>query len=75
MTALLKIQTREPKKVLVDSAKVLARMEKLRLQMRDAENEIRMLCREYDRANNMWGCQAHHLRRACEEQGLLSKHL
>lgn len=57
--------------VLKEAAKALRKHDKLKQDMREAEEALRALCREYDVAAGVWGFQPHHLRRACEARGLL----
>ena len=57
--------------VLRDAAKAIKRLEKLRNDLREAETDVRNLCREYDLVMRVWGFQPHHLRRACEARGLI----
>lgn len=57
--------------VLKEAAKALKKHDKLKQEMREAEDTLRALCREYDVAAGVWGFQPHHLRRACEARGLL----
>lgn len=64
---------RERRKVLSDAAKALLRAEKLKRQLREAEDAVRTHCRIYDEVSGMRGCQPYHLRHACEDHGLLPK--
>lgn len=57
--------------ILQDAAQELARNEKMRKALRDSDNRLRGLCRQYDRTSGTWGIQTQHLRRACEARGLL----
>jgi hypothetical protein len=38
-----------------------------------AEDHVQKLCRDYDIAAGIWGCQSYHLRRACEEYGVMER--
>lgn len=57
--------------ILQDAAAELARNERMRAALRDSDDRLRRICRQYDQAAGVWGFQPHHLRRACEAQGLL----
>ncbi len=57
--------------LLEQAAEALREHERLRLALRDSDNRLRVLCRQYGEATRVWGFQPHHLRRACEARGLL----
>ena len=48
------------------AAKAFNRIDKLKTEQRQLEDEIRKLCREYDIAMRVWGWQPHHMRQAIE---------
>lgn len=52
--------------ILKEAARVLARQEKLRKEMRETEQRVRELCLEYGAAERCWGVAPHHLRQAVE---------
>lgn len=57
--------------ILRDAADELTRNERMRKALRDSDERLRRICRQYDRAAGVWGFQPHHLRRACEARGML----
>lgn len=59
--------------VLKEAAKALNKMEKLKQDMRQTEEEVRTLCRRYDSVSGLRGCQSYHLRMACQEHGLIKR--
>lgn len=46
------------------AAKAFNRLDKLKIEQRQLEDEIRKLCREYDIAARVWNWQPHHMRQA-----------
>lgn len=56
--------------VLKEAAKALELQDQLRRQMRDNENIILKLCRDYDKASGCMLTQPHHLGMACRARGL-----
>lgn len=59
--------------ILMDAAAALQAQDLLKKMLRENEQHLRKLCREYDKAANVWGFQVHHLRRACEARGLIKQ--
>ena len=57
--------------VLREAAEALAQLDAAKLAHKAAEDRVRSLCRKYDVAAGVWGFQPHHLRRACEEHGVM----
>lgn len=57
--------------VLIEAAFALAKHEKLRKELRDSENHLRKLCRQYDDAAGTRGFAPHHLAQACKARGLM----
>lgn len=57
--------------LLQQAAEALREADRLRDAVRDSDNRLRALCRQYGQATRVWGFQPHHLRRACEARGLL----
>ena len=57
--------------VLKDAAQELARNERMRLALRNSDNRLRTLCRQYDLAAGTRGFAPHHLAQACKARGLL----
>lgn len=57
--------------ILEDAAQELARNERMRLALRDSDNRLRALCRQFDAASGTRGIQPYHLRHACEARGML----
>lgn len=58
--------------ILQDAAAALAEHDRLYGAMRDLDERITALCREYGDCTRRWGYAPHHLRRAVEARGLLS---
>ena len=46
------------------AAKAFNRLDKLKIEQRQLEDEIRKLCREYDIAMRVWNWQPHMMRQA-----------
>lgn len=46
------------------ATKAFNRLDKLKIEQRQLEDEIRKLCREYDIAARVWNWQPHHMRQA-----------
>ncbi len=57
--------------VLIEAAFALERHERLRKEMRDSEERLRKLCRQYDQAAGTRGFAPHHLAQACKARGLI----
>lgn len=57
--------------ILRDAAEALREHERLRQAMRDSDNRLRVLCRQYDLAAGTRGFAPHHLAQACKARGLL----
>lgn len=57
--------------VLIEATFALAKHEKLRKELRDSENHLRKLCRQYDDAAGTRGFAPHHLAQACKARGLM----
>ena len=57
--------------ILQDAAETLREHERLRQAMRDSDNRLRVLCRQYDLAAGTRGFAPHHLAQACKARGLL----
>ena len=57
--------------ILQDAAEALREHERLRQAMRDSDNRLRVLCRQYDLAAGTRGFAPHHLAQACKARGLL----
>lgn len=58
--------------ILQDAAAALAEHDRLYGALRDLDERITALCREYGDCTRRWGYAPHHLRRAVEARGLLS---
>jgi len=63
---------RQERDILQDAATALAEHDRLYGAMRDLDERIGALCREYGDCTRRWGYAPHHLRRAVEARGLLS---
>lgn len=57
--------------VLKRAADALQRHDEALAAFREAETQVKALCRAYDLAAGVWGFQPHHLRNACKARGLL----
>ena len=57
--------------VLKQAAKAIRKHEKLKQDIREAEEAIRLLCRAFDAASGCSGMPPYKLRLACEIRGLL----
>lgn len=57
--------------ILREAAIALRRQDMARKALKDAEDDLRKLCRQYDLAAGVWGFQPHHLRNACQARGIL----
>jgi hypothetical protein len=58
--------------ILQDAAAAIAEHDRLYSAMRDLDERIAALCREFGDATRRWGYAPLHLRRAVEARGLLS---
>lgn len=58
--------------ILQDAATAMAEHDRLYTALRDLDERITALCREYGDCTRRWGYAPHHLRRAVEARGLLS---
>jgi hypothetical protein len=58
--------------ILQDAAAAIAEHDRHYSAMRDLDERITALCREYGDCTRRWGYAPHHLRRAVEARGLLS---
>ena len=58
--------------ILQDAATAMAEHDRLYSALRDLDERIGALCREYGNCTRRWGYAPHHLRRAVEARGLLS---
>lgn len=57
--------------ILIEAAFALNKHEALRKQMRESEDRLRKLCRQYDDAAGTRGFAPHHLAQACKARGLI----
>ena len=57
--------------ILQDAAEALQEHERLRAALRDSDNRLRVLCRQYGQAAGVWGFAPHHLAQACRARGLI----
>jgi len=53
------------------AAEALQEQERLRMEQRRLDAELRALCRQFDAAAGTTGCSPDHLRRACSTRGLI----
>jgi hypothetical protein len=58
--------------ILQDAAAAIAEHDRLHSALRDLDERITSLCREFGDATRRWGYAPQHLRRAVEARGLLS---
>lgn len=65
------VSPRTERDILQDAAAAFAEHDKLHRAMRDLDERIASLCREYGDATRRWGYAPYHLRRAVEARGLL----
>ena len=65
------LENNKETEVLIEAAFALARHEKLRKELRDSEEHLRKLCRQYDDAAGTRGFAPHHLAQACKARGLM----
>ena len=65
--------TNEQRELMERTAKVLEEQNRIRIMLRTNEQELRVLCREYDKAFGVWGSAPHHLRIVAENYGLLDR--
>jgi len=57
--------------ILSEAAEALREADRLRAALRDSDNRLRALCRQYGQAAGVWGFAPHHLAQACKARGLL----
>ena len=57
--------------ILKDAALALLEHDKRRLAVKESDETLRVLCRQWGEAAGLWGVSPDHLRRACETRGLL----
>lgn len=57
--------------ILAMAAEALQAQERLRMEQRRLDVELRALCRQFDAAAGTKGCSPDHLRRACSIRGLI----
>jgi len=62
-------RTEAENEVLKEAAKALELQDKLRQQLRENENRLFILCRDYDKASGSILIQPHHLAMACRARG------
>ena len=65
--------TNQIREVLQEAAPVFSRYDKARNEMREAELELRLLCRKYDVVSGCRGIRIESLRIAVEAQGITQK--
>jgi hypothetical protein len=65
--------TSEQREIMDRATIALAEQDRIRALVRTNEQELRMLCREYDKAFGLWGSAPHHLRIVAENHGLLDR--
>lgn len=65
------ISPRLERDILQDAAAAIAEHDRLYGALRDLDERIGTLCREYGDCTRRWGYAPHHLRRAVEARGLL----
>ena len=63
--------TRLERDILQDAATAMTERDRLYTALRDLDERITALCREYGDCTRRWGYAPHHLRRAVEARGLL----
>jgi hypothetical protein len=64
----------ETQKAVMDRAtQALKVQDDIRKKVRENDAELRVLCREYDKAFGVWGSAPHHLRLVAENYGLLDR--
>lgn len=56
---------------LQEAAEALRENDRLKTALRESDNRIRILCRQYDKVSGATGFAPHHLRNACIARGLL----
>ncbi len=64
-------QLEREKAALREAAEALRENDRLRAALRESDNRIRTLCRQYDKVSGATGFAPHHLRNACVARGLL----
>ena len=57
--------------ILSEAAEALREADRLRAALRDSDNRLRTLCRQYGQAAGVWGFAPHHLAQACRARGLI----
>ena len=67
-----KDQSRQERDILTDAATVFAVHDELAGALREAEDRLQTLCREYGDCTRRWAYAPHHLRQAVKASGLLS---
>ena len=65
------ISPRLERDILQDAAIAMVEHDRLYGALRDLDERIGALCREYGDCTRRWGYAPHHLRRAVEARGLL----
>ena len=63
---------RQERDILQEAATAMAEHDRLYSALRDLDERITALCREYGDCTRRWGYAPHHLRRAVEARGLLA---
>jgi hypothetical protein len=64
-------QPRQERDILTDAATVFAVHDELAGALREAQDRLQTLCREYGDCTRKWGFAPHHLRQNCVARGLL----
>ena len=57
--------------ILKDAAAALQEHERRRLAVKESDEILRVLCRQWGETAGLWGVSPDHLRRACETRGLM----
>ena len=57
--------------ILLAASEALREADRLRAALRDSDNRLRVLCRQYGQAAGVWGFAPHHLAQACRARGLI----
>lgn len=70
-TNMIVLENTKETEILIEAAFALNKHEMLRKQMRESEDRLRKLCRQYDDAAGTRGFAPHHLAQACKARGLI----
>jgi len=65
------IITKEQTRILRAAAKALKEHDRIKAKLREQEDHLSSVCRDYGSAYKIWGFRPEHLRQACVARGLI----